>query len=97
MFCDLYACIKLFISNNLRIYDVRRYYRFESRTHRQLIGTLTEWLGSGLQNRVQQFESAGYLKASIVSMFAFFICIVYFCFVLYGFKKLQGELIKLSL
>ena len=27
------------------------------------IGTLTEWLGSGLQNRVQQFESAGYLKA----------------------------------
>ena len=44
---------------------------FESRTHRQLIGTLTEWLGSGLQNRVQQFESAGYLKASIVSMFAF--------------------------
>ena len=34
---------------------------FESRTHRQLIGTLTEWLGSGLQNRVQQFESAGYL------------------------------------
>lgn len=60
-------------------------------------GSLTEWLGSGLQNRVQQFESAGYLKASIVSMFAFFICIVYFCFVLYGFKKLQGELIKLSL
>lgn len=35
MFCDLYACIKLFISNNLRIYDVRRYYRFESRTHRE--------------------------------------------------------------
>jgi len=30
-------------------------------------------------------------------MFAFFICIVYFCFVLYDFKKLQGELIKLSL
>ncbi len=26
------------------------------------IGTLTEWLGSGLQNRVQQFESAGYLS-----------------------------------
>lgn len=24
-------------------------------------GTLTEWLGSGLQNRVQQFESARYL------------------------------------
>ena len=28
---------------------------------RFLFGTLTEWLGSGLQNRVQQFESAGYL------------------------------------
>ncbi len=25
-------------------------------------GTLTEWLGSGLQNRVRQFESARYLK-----------------------------------
>gem|GEM_PF-3299279 len=25
-------------------------------------GTLAEWLGSGLQNRVQQFESARYLK-----------------------------------
>ena len=24
-------------------------------------GTLTEWLGSGLQNRLQQFESARYL------------------------------------
>ncbi len=36
---------------------------FESRTHRTFnnFGTLTEWLGSGLQNRVQQFESAGYL------------------------------------
>ena len=36
---------------------------FESRTHRNNYqnGTLTEWLGSGLQNRVQQFESAGYL------------------------------------
>ena len=30
--------------------------------YRTKIGTLTEWLGSGLQNRVQQFESAGYLK-----------------------------------
>ena len=38
-------------------------------------GTLTEWLGSGLQNRVQQFESAGYLrKARIV------ITILAFCF-----------------
>lgn len=30
-------------------------------------GTLTEWLGSGLQNRVQQFESAGYLKKGHLS------------------------------
>lgn len=28
---------------------------------RKKYGTLTEWLGSGLQNRVQQFESARYL------------------------------------
>ena len=28
---------------------------------KRFYGTLTEWLGSGLQNRVQQFESAGYL------------------------------------
>ena len=25
-------------------------------------GALTEWLGSGLQNRPQQFESAGHLQ-----------------------------------
>lgn len=25
-------------------------------------GTLTEWLGSGLQNRARQFDSARYLK-----------------------------------
>ena len=35
-------------------------------------GTLTEWLGSGLQNRVQQFESAGYLtQASSFQLLAF--------------------------
>ncbi len=26
------------------------------------IGTLAEWLGNGLQNRLQQFDSAGYLS-----------------------------------
>lgn len=31
-------------------------------TFASLIGTMAEWLGSGLQNRVQQFESAWYLK-----------------------------------
>ena len=35
-------------------------------------GTLTEWLGSGLQNRVQQFESAGYLTTEASLMLAFF-------------------------
>lgn len=35
-------------------------------------GALTEWLGSGLQNRVQQFESAGYLiQASSFQLLAF--------------------------
>ena len=37
------------------------------------IGTLTEWLGSGLQNRVQQFESAGYLnREQAITLFALF-------------------------
>ncbi len=37
------------------------------------IGTLTEWLGSGLQNRVQQFESAGYLnREQTITLFALF-------------------------
>lgn len=31
-------------------------------TFAPLTGTMAEWLGSGLQNRVQQFESAWYLK-----------------------------------
>ena len=39
-------------------------------------GTLTEWLGSGLQNRVQQFESAGYLSRAT----EFISCS--FCFIL---------------
>ena len=30
-------------------------------TAKSFVGTLTEWLGGGLQNRIQQFESAGYL------------------------------------
>ena len=49
---------------------------FESRTHRNNYqnGTLTEWLGSGLQNRVQQFESAGYLTRAT----KFFSCSFYF-------------------
>ena len=30
--------------------------------HSQTKGTLAEWLGNGLQNRVRRFESARYLK-----------------------------------
>ena len=30
--------------------------------HEKIKGTLTEWLGSGLQNRERQFESARYLS-----------------------------------
>ncbi len=33
-----------------------------------IIGTLTEWLGSGLQNRLQQFESARYLNQNPYSL-----------------------------
>ena len=36
-------------------------------------GSLTEWLGSGLQNRVQQFESAGYLTKKLQSMIVVFL------------------------
>ena len=32
-----------------------------------IFGTLAEWLGNGLQNRVQQFDSAGYLKILKIS------------------------------
>ena len=34
-------------------------------TAKSFVGTLTEWLGGGLQNRIQQFESAGYLHKVI--------------------------------
>ena len=43
---------------------VRVPYTPHSYNTNQINGTLTEWLGSGLQNRVQQFESAGYLQTS---------------------------------
>jgi hypothetical protein len=35
-------------------------------------GTVAEWLGRGLQNLLQQFESARYLRSS--QMGAFFVC-----------------------
>ena len=39
-------------------------------------GTLTEWLGSGLQNRVQQFESAGYLFSAAILELRHFFCLI---------------------
>ena len=39
-------------------------------------GTLTEWLGSGLQNRVQQFESAGYLFSAAILELQHFFCLI---------------------
>ena len=36
-------------------------------------GALTEWLGSGLQNRPQQFESAGHLFKSYEISHNFFL------------------------
>lgn len=36
-------------------------------------GTMAEWLGNGLQNRLQRFESAWYLKAKVkINVLAFF-------------------------
>ena len=35
--------------------------------HSQTKGTLAEWLGNGLQNRVRRFESARYLKRELSS------------------------------
>ena len=37
---------------------------------RKTKGTLAEWLGNGLQNRVRRFESARYLKESLESLTA---------------------------
>ncbi len=46
--------------SNRKIWPIKKLILpLHSQTSKQ--GTLTEWLGSGLQNRVQQFESAGYL------------------------------------
>jgi hypothetical protein len=44
----------------------------------KLKGTLAEWLGTGLQNRLQQFESARYLQQKVVHVRATFSSIVDF-------------------
>ena len=44
-------------------------------TAKSFVGTLTEWLGGGLQNRIQQFESAGYLHTVIHIPVNHFFCV----------------------
>ena len=44
-------------------------------TAKSFVGTLTEWLGGGLQNRIQQFESAGYLPKVIHIPVNHFFCV----------------------
>ncbi len=44
-------------------------------TAKSFVGTLTEWLGGGLQNRIQQFESAGYLHKVIHIPVSHFFCV----------------------
>ena len=44
-------------------------------TAKSFVGTLTEWLGGGLQNRIQQFESAGYLHRVIHIPVNHFFCV----------------------
>ena len=44
-------------------------------TAKSFVGTLTEWLGGGLQNRIQQFESAGYLHKVIHGNVNHFFCV----------------------
>ena len=40
-------------------------------------GTLAEWLGNGLQNRVRRFESARYLKKSRYTTALFFVIFIH--------------------
>lgn len=50
-------------------------------------GTLAEWLGIGLQNRVQRFESAGYLYFRMIGrlhLFSFPLNIIIGVFILYA-------------
>jgi hypothetical protein len=38
---------------------------------------MAEWLGNGLQNRLQRFESAWYLKVKVkIKVLAFFYCYI---------------------
>ena len=44
--------------------------------HSQTKGTLAEWLGNGLQNRVRRFESARYLTIRDAYMRLLFFCLL---------------------
>lgn len=50
---------------------------------------MAEWLGTGLQNRLQQFDSAWYLKKSDFPTEAalFYICIVLHCTTISSVKR----------
>lgn len=50
--------------------------KFALTLHRKTHGTMAEWLGIGLQNRAQQFDSAWYLTKPRRELHgeAFFIC-----------------------
>ena len=68
LFCDnplILTEIRLVSANNSRFY--LQIIKFELTLQSQnrstsIIGSLAEWLGTGLQNRLQQFESARNLK-----------------------------------
>ena len=50
---------KIFENHQINLADCKTISIFAVPNHN---GTMAEWLGSGLQNRVQQFDSAWYLK-----------------------------------
>ena len=48
--------------------------------HPNLKGTLADRLGNGLQNRVEQFDSARYLKEAVMNLTASFLLFILFVF-----------------
>ena len=41
---------------------------------RNIKGVLAEWLGTGLQNQLQRFESARHLKKTLINFIKVFLC-----------------------
>ena len=52
--------------------------------HSQTKGTLAEWLGNGLQNRVRRFESARYLTIRDAYMRLLFFCLLLYVILTVG-------------